>query len=324
VKKRLLVIALLGGLAVPLAAQQAPPAASARGQASTKPRTSRQEQTPPFHIKVPVNLVNVIFTVTDKKHHLVLDLKKSDIRVLEDKVPQQIQFFSQETKLPLRIGILIDTSNSVRERLRFEQEAAIDFLDATLHPDVDKAFVVGFDVTPQLVQNYTDDTNKLADAIRGLQAGGGTGLYDAIYYACKQKMLYFPAPEPYLRRVMVLVSDGEDNQSVHTRDEALGMAEHAEVTIFAISTNRTGIHSRGDGVLDYLADRTGGKAFFPFSATDVAYDFQKIAEELRSQYSLAYVSTNTAHDGSFRSITLESRDKKYHIRAKAGYFALGP
>jgi VWFA-related protein len=321
VKKRLLVIALLGGLVTPLAAQKPPSAASGRGK-SAAPSPAPQQQT--FHIKVPVNLVNVIFTVTDKKHHLVLNLKKSDLRVYEDGHAQTILFFSRETDLPLRIGILIDTSNSIRERLRFEQEAAIDFLDATLRPDQDKAFVVGFDVTPQLVQDYTDDTNKLADSIRGLQAGGGTGLYDAIYYACKQKMLHFPLTQPYLRRVMILVSDGEDNQSQHTRDEALAMAWHSEVTIFAISTNRTGIHTRGDRVLEYLADKTGGKAFFPFSASDVADDFQKIAEELRSQYSLGYISTDTAHDGTFRSITLEPRDKHYHIRAKRGYFAPSP
>jgi VWFA-related protein len=321
VKKRLLVIALLGGLVTPLAAQKPPSAASGRGK-SAAPSPAPQQQT--FHIKVPVNLVNVIFTVTDKKHHLVLNLKKSDLRVYEDGHAQTILFFSRETDLPLRIGILIDTSNSIRERLRFEQEAAIDFLDATLRPDQDKAFVVGFDVTPQLVQDYTDDTNKLADSIHGLQAGGGTGLYDAIYYACKQKMLHFPLTQPYLRRVMILVSDGEDNQSQHTRDEALAMAWHSEVTIFAISTNRTGIHTRGDRVLEYLADKTGGKAFFPFSASDVADDFQKIAEELRSQYSLGYISTDTAHDGTFRSITLEPRDKHYHIRAKRGYFAPSP
>lgn len=320
-KKRLLLIVLLGGLVMPLAAQEAPSAASGQKKSSAQSSAPQQET---FHIKVPVNLVNVIFSVTDKKHHLVVNLNKSDIRVFEDKVPQKIQFFSRETNLPLRIGILIDTSNSVRERLRFEQEAAIDFLDATLRPDVDKAFVVGFDVTPQLVQDYTDNTNKLADAIRSLQAGGATGLYDAIYYACKQKMLHFPMAQPYLRRVIVVVSDGNDTESVHTRDEALSMAEHGEVTIFAISTNRTGLSTYGDKTLQYFADQTGGKAFRPFSATDVAEDFQKIAKELRSQYSLAYVSTNTAHDGTFRSITLKPRNKHYHIRAKAGYFAPGP
>jgi VWFA-related protein len=285
--------------------------------------SSGQQNEPVTTIHVPVNLVNVLFTVTDKKNHLVLDLTKDDFKVFEDKKPQHISFFSRETDLPLRIGILIDTSNSIRERLRFEQEAAIDFLNTTVRPGKDLAYVVGFDVTPQLVQDYTDDVNKLADAIRNLQAGGGTGLFDAIYFASKEKMLYFPPPEPYLRRVMVVVSDGRDNQSEHTRDEALAMAQRGEVTIFAISTNRTGIESQGDKVLKYLAEETGGQAFFPFAATDVAEDFRQIARELRSQYSLAYTSTNTAHDGTFRKIAVDATEKGYHVRAKAGYWALG-
>jgi VWFA-related protein len=251
----------------------------------------------------------------------VLDLTKDDFKVFEDDKPQQIKFFGRETDLPLRIGILIDTSNSIRERLRFEQEAAIDFLNTTLRPGKDLAFVVGFDVTPQLIQDYTDDTNKLADAIRNLQAGGGTGLYDAIFFASKEKMLYFPPPEPYLRRVMVVVSDGRDNQSEHDREEALAMAQRGEVTIFTISTNRTGIESQGDKVLKYYAQQTGGQAFFPFAASDVADDFREIARELRSQYSLAYTSSDTARDGSFRKIAVRADEKGYHVRAKAGYWA---
>jgi VWFA-related protein len=274
-------------------------------------------------IRVPVNLVNILFTVTDKKNRLVLDLTKDDFKVSEDKKPQRIQFFSRETDLPLRIGILIDTSNSIRERLRFEQEAAIDFLNTTVRPEKDQAFVVGFDVTPQMIQDYTDDTNKLADAIRNLQAGGGTCLYDAIYFAAKEKMLYFPPPEPYLRRVMVIVSDGRDNQSERDREEALAMAQKGEVTIFAISTNRTGIASPGDKVLRRLASETGGEAFFPFEASEISADFREIARELRSQYSLGYVSSNTARDGSFRTISLDTTDKGYHVRAKSGYFAPG-
>ena len=272
-------------------------------------------------IKVRVELVNVLFTVADKKNRLVLDLTKDDVRVFEDKKPQSIRFFSRESDLPLRVGILIDTSNSIRDRLRFEQEAAIDFLNATVRPGKDQAYVLAFDVEPQLLQDYTDNTEKLSNAIRGLQAGGGTSLYDAIYFSAKEKMLFFPPPEPYLRRVMIVVSDGLDNQSEHTREEALAMAQRGEVTIFAISTNRTGLAQRGDKVLKYLAEETGGRAFFPFSASDLGSDFQEISRELRSQYSLAYVSTNTAHDGTFRAITIQSNEKGVRVRAKSGYFA---
>ena len=272
-------------------------------------------------IIVRTNLVNVLFTVTDKKNRMVLNLTKDDVRVLEDGKPQVIENFSRESDLPLRIAILIDTSNSVRERLRFEQEAAIDFLTSTIRLNKDLAFVVSFDSEPQLLQDYTDNMEKLSKAIHELRAGGGTGLYDAIYFAAKEKMLFFPPPEPYLRRVMIIVSDGLDNQSEHTREEALAMAQRGEVAIFAISTNRTGLSQRGDKVLKYLAEETGGRAFFPFSAGDLAGDFREISRELRSQYSLAYVSTNTAHDGTFRNITIRSNEKGVRVRAKSGYFA---
>jgi VWFA-related protein len=273
-------------------------------------------------IKVRVELVNVLTTVTDKKNRLVTDLTKADFRIFEDGKPQDIRFFSRETDLPLRIGILIDASNSVRDRLRFEQEAAIDFLNIAVRPDKDLAFVVAFDVEPQMVQDYTDDIEKLSNAIRGLQAGGVTSLFDAVFSSCKEKMLFFPPPEPYLRRVMIIISDGQDNQSVHTREEALAMAQRAEVTVFTISTNRTGSEGRGDKVLQRLADVTGGHAFFPFEAGDLAANFREIARELRNQYSLAYVSTNAAHDGTFRSITIQPVDKNLRVRAKNGYFAL--
>ncbi len=272
-------------------------------------------------IRVRVELVNVLTTVTDKKKRLVTDLTKDDFRIFEDGKPQDIRFFSRETDLPLRIGMLIDASNSVRDRLRFEQEAAIDFLNEAVHPGKDLAFLVAFDVEPQFVQDYTDDIEKLSNAINGLRAGGVTSLFDAIFFSCKEKMLFFPPPEPYLRRVMIVISDGQDNQSVHTRDEALSMAQRAEVTIYTISTNRTGAEGKGDKVLSRLANETGGHAFFPFEAGDLAANFQEIARELRSQYSLAYVSTNSAHDGFFRYITVEPVDKNLHARAKAGYFA---
>lgn len=272
-------------------------------------------------ISVNVNLVNVLMTVTNKRKQLVTGLKKSDFELLEDGKPQTIRFFTQETNLPLRIGVLMDTSNSVRERLNFEKEAAIDFLNATMRPDIDQAFVVGFDVEPQLVQDYTDNVGDLSGAIRGLQAGGGTGLFDAIYFACKQKMIYVPAPQPYLRRVLIILSDGRDNESKHSLDEALAMAQRAEAIIFAVSTNRTGEEEHGDKVLNTLASQTGGHAYFPFEASDLASAFQAISKELRSQYSLAYVSTNTAHDGTFRHIHIKPLAKGLRVQARAGYFA---
>ncbi|MGB7589801.1 MAG: VWA domain-containing protein, partial [Terriglobia bacterium] len=200
---------------------------SPAGPSSNNPQSSDDQS----RIKVRVELVNVLTTVTDKKNRLVTDLTKDDFRIFEDGKPQDIRFFSRETDLPLRIGILVDASNSVRARLRFEQDAAIDFLNIAVRPGKDLAYVVAFDLEPQLVQDYTDDIEKLSNAIQGLQAGGVTSLFDAVFSSCKEKMLFFPPPEPYLRRVMIIISDGEDNQSVHTREEALAMAQRAEVTI---------------------------------------------------------------------------------------------
>ncbi len=312
-----LVGVLLGWLlTAPVGAQN--PTAPTTGTSGQEPLGTKEP------LRVRVNLVNVLFTVTDKKNRMVLDLTKDDFRVVEDNKPQNIRFFSRETNLPLRIGVLIDTSNSIRDRLHFEEEAAIDFLQETLRPGKDMAFVVAFDVEPQLLQDYTDDVDKLAQASRNLQAGGGTALYDAIFFACKQKLLIFPPPEPYLRRVLIVVSDGLDNQSEHSREEAIAMAQRAEVTIFAISTNRSGLTERGDKVLRRMAEETGGRAFFPFEARDLEANFQEISRELRSQYSLAYVSTNDKTDGTFRTISVEPLEKNLRVRAKNGYFAPSP
>ena len=286
-------------------------------------RTSRPAttQVPTDKIKVRVDLVNVLMTVTNRKNRLEIDLAKDDFRVLEDEKPQTIRYFSRETDLPLRVGVLVDTSSSISDRLRFEQDAAIDFLNTTLRPGKDSAFVVAFDVQTHVVQDYTDDLEKLSEAIRSLLAGGMTTLYDAIYFSCREKMLVFPPPEPYLRRVLIIISDGQDNQSEHTREEALAMAQRAEVTVYAISTNATGLPVHGDKVLRRLAEQTGGRAFFPFKDSETVANFQEIARELRSQYSLAYISTNQAHDGTFRTITIEPLQKSLQVRAKPGYFA---
>ncbi len=319
-------------------------AASARAQtspASAKtdsptPQAAADQASAQKTIRVNVNLVNVLFTVTDKKGHTVSDLGKDDFHVLEDGQPQTISFFSRETDLPLRIGVLIDTSNSVSERLHFEEEAAVDFLSEAIRPGKDMAFVVGFDVEPQLVQDYTDDVEKLSNAIRGLAAGGTTALYDALYYACQQKMLNLNDPNAnanseYLRRVLIVVSDGKDTNSAHSRTEALEMAERSEAIVYAISTNNSGTntagsttpngYSSGDKILKFLAGETGGKVFFPFEASDLASNFREIAAELRSQYSLGYTPTNNKRDGTLRKIAIETDQKNLRVRAKTGYYA---
>src|SRR5579862_9479529 len=229
----------------------------------------------PARILVDVTRVNMLFTVTDKKGHFVTNLTKDDFEVIESKKQQVIQEFTAESDLPLRLAILIDTSNSIRDRFRFQQEAATRFIDGVVRPHQDKAAVVSFDTAAELVADLTDDTEKLDKAVRDLRPGGGTALFDAIFFACRDKLMQ-DQPRHKFRRAMVILSDGEDNQSRYTRDQALEMAHKADVVIYSISTNRLGIQSEGDKVLKYFAEQTGGLPFFPFKAQELAQSFENI------------------------------------------------
>lgn len=267
--------------------------------------------------------VNVIFTVTDKHGRFVKDLKESDFKVLDDnKPPQAVRGFRAETNLPLRVGLLIDASNSVRDRFTFEQESAIEFLNQIIRTRVDRAFTIGFDTTAEVTQDFTDDPEKLSKGVRALRAGGGTALYDALYYACRDKLKNADQGGTTVRKAIILLSDGEDNQSRVTREEAIEMAQRAEVIIYAISTNVSGVKLRGDKILERLADATGGRAFFPFKVQDVANAFSEIQDELRSQYALAYKPSDLQPDGRFHAIDIEAQNhKNLKVRARKGYFA---
>src|SRR5437867_2835042 len=254
--------------------------ASAQQPVEQKPAPVDQSGT---RITVDVTRVNVLFTVTDKKGRFITDLGKNDFSVTENKKPQVIQEFAAETDLPLRIAILIDTSNSIRDRFKFEQEAAIEFINSVIRPREDKAMVVSFDTAAELVSDLSDEPEKLAKAIRSLRPGGGTALYDAIYFACRDR-LQQDQPRHKFRRAIILVTDGDDNQSRVTRDQALEMAQKADVVIYAISTNISRIEGDGDKVLKYLSLETGGQAFFTFKVQDLAQSFENIANELRRQY----------------------------------------
>src|SRR5208282_3787648 len=175
-------------------------------------------------IKKTVEEVRVVFTVTDKHGHYIKDLKRDDFKVLDDKKPAELRSFRSETDLPLQVGLLIDASNSVRDRFKFEQEAAIEFLNAIIRPHYDKAFVVGFDATPEVTQDFTDNTEGLSNGVRMLRAGGGTAMYDALYFACRDKLMKQEQTGP-VRRAIILLTDGEDNLSHVTREEAIEMAQ---------------------------------------------------------------------------------------------------
>jgi Ca-activated chloride channel homolog len=271
-----------------------------------------------------VNEVNVVFTVTDKHGHYVKDLKKADFKVMDDNQPAaQIRSFHNETDLPLQVGLLVDASNSVRDRFKFEQESAIEFLNQTIRPRYDKAFIIGFDVTPEVTQDFTDNTEMLSRGVRALRPGGGTAMYDALYFACRDKLLKTQASQTSpLRRAIILLSDGDDNQSHVSREEAIEMAQRAEVIVYTISTNVTGARSKYDKVLERIADATGGRAFFPFQLTDVANAFVEIQDELRSQYALSYKPADFKTDGRYHSIEILAQNhKNLRVRSRRGYFA---
>ena len=273
-------------------------------------------------IRVPVNEVNVIFTVTDKHGRYVKDLKKNDFNVVDDSKPAaEIRSFHNETDLPLQVGLLIDASNSVRDRFKFEQESAIEFLNQTVRPRYDRAFVVGFDVTPEVTQDFTDNTEALSRGVRALKAGGGTAMYDALYFACRDKLLKAQRGGP-TRRAIILLSDGDDNQSHVTREEAVEMAQRAEVIVYTISTNVTGARGRGDKVLERIAEATGGRPFFPFQINDVANAFLEIQDELRSQYALSYKPADFHLDGRYHTIEILAQNHKgLRVRSRRGYYA---
>jgi VWFA-related protein len=283
---------------------------------SAVPNSNDPNQT----IVLDVTRVSFLFTVTDKKGRFVTDLTKDDFEIFEAKRPQEILEFSAETDLPLRLGVLFDTSNSIRDRFRFQQEAAAEFLRSAMRKE-DRSIIVGFDTSVELVADMTGDLEKLEKALKGLRPGGGTSLYDAIYYACRDKMMQ-DQPMHKFRRALVILSDGEDNQSRYTREQALEMAQKADTVIYSISTNITRAPSDGDKVLKYFSEQTGGLYFSPFRATDLTQSFENIANELRSQYTILYRPNPLKTDGLFHEVGIRVKNRKdLVVRARKGYFA---
>jgi Ca-activated chloride channel family protein len=302
--------------------EQADPQASPQSKSPSTALPAPEPDEPATTIRTTVNEVNVIFTVTDRKGRYITDLKRDDFRVIDDGRPAaEIRSFHRETNLPLQVGLLVDASNSVRDRFRFEQESAIEFLNQTIRPRYDKAFTVGFDATPEVTQDFTDNTEQLSKGVRALRPGGGTAMYDALYFACRDKLAKEQQSGP-VRRAIVLLSDGDDNQSHVSREEAIEMAQRADVIVYTISTNVAGSRNAGDKILGRMADATGGRAFYPFQITDVANAFSEIQDELRSQYALSYKPAEFRADGRYRAIEiLVQNHKGLKVRTRHGYFA---
>jgi len=347
-----------------LGAQNPPPGSAASGGNNPAPQTSTQpnEAGPPASknkIRVRVEVVNVPVTVIGKRGLPVIDLTKDDFQVYEDGRPQAISYFSQESHQPLRIGVMMDTSNSARRQLSFEKDAATEFVYRMLEGRNTKnqIFLETFDASSSLIQDFTSDSEFLNEKIQGLKAGGGKALYDAIYSACKDKMMHAGEPES-TRRILVLISDGRDVQSQHSLDEAISMAHKAETMIYVIGNAAYGYENEGDVILEALAEGTGGGAFFPLReapGTDLATGYlshgqigdtsqnkglgaetgtfsaqrlikiadamEAIGHELGAQYEIGYTPTNSALDGTYRSIRVLLARKGVTYRWKPGYFA---
>jgi len=318
----------------PLALAQATSVAKPQSQASPSlaPTQTAPTQTAPAQnptaadaaaptIKAFSNEVDLVFTVTDGHGKFIKGLNQQNFGLLDDgRPPEAVFHFYQQTSLPLRVGIMLDTSSSIRQRFQFEQQSAIEFLLRVLHTN-DRAFVEGFDVQSDVEQGFTNNIDLLSQGIHKLRPGGGTALYDALYSACRDQMLTLRDPGS-VRKAIVLVSDGVDNYSHALQEDAIKECQRADTIVYAISTDVSPSKDKvGVDTLRKITETTGGQAFFPVKIEDVAVDFNSIEEELRSQYLLDYRPANFKQDGSFRTIYLHALDSRYHVRAHTGYFA---
>ncbi len=272
--------------------------------------------------RIQVDLINVYCSVwSEDTKSYVTNLPEDSFLLYEDGIKQEVTNFDRETNLPLTIVLLVDTSQSVAPKLKFEQEAAINFFYTVLR-EGDRAMLVEFDSSVTLLQDFTGEANKLAKQIRTMQAAGNTALFDAIVRTCDEKLIRETG-----RKAIVILSDGNDSASTETYERARQMAMDANATIFSISVSRGGLfgvgsdNRTGDRILKDLASDTGGKALFPFLVEDLDSAFREISDELRSQYSLGYYSTNTLHDGGYRKIEVRTTAKNVKLNYRKGYFA---
>ena len=308
---------------------QAAPAQTAPSQTTPAPELQQRPAAPDGTVATAPTIttfareVSQIFTVTDKNGRFVTGLRQQDFGLLDDnRPPERVIKFTQQTNLPLRVGVMMDTSGSIRQRFQFEQDAATEFFLQVLHRG-DAAFVMGFDVKTDLAQDYTNSVDLLNQAIHKLRPGGGTAFFDALYTTCRDQMLTLKESNT-VRRALIVVSDGHDNQSRAQENDAIKMCQRAETIVYTISTNISPTKDSADEVLRRIADATGGRVFFPNRIEDVANGFHSIEEELRSQYLLQYRPADFKQDGAFRPIYLKAVDQRYTVHTRKGYFAPRP
>lgn len=316
----LLLITGIGSLLIfPVGAQNGAPQQGARKQTEEKPEVQEPQ--------IITTNVRLAVTIVDKNNRFITNLQQQDFEIFEDSAPQRIESFRPESDLPLDIAVLMDTSNSVKPKLKFEKEAAISFLYTMLQSRRDRALFMTFDSEVEMHQDFTNRIDLLQQAIDKVKARGETRLYDAVYSVCEEKMFASSGR----RRAMVIITDGEDTVSEKTLTDAIDIAQRSETTIFAISTKAGGffgvqagtVDRREDKNLKKLAEETGGRSFFTAEVIELEKSFSAIAHELRSQYLIAYSPTNEKFDGKFRSIDVKLPGRKdLRIRAKKGYTAL--
>lgn len=309
--------------AQPAKSPQQPEKKTEQQKPATDPQDPQTGQTPSI---ITVN-VRLPVTVTDEYRRFVTDLKEADFEIYEDKVKQKIEDFKPLSNLPLDVAVLMDTSNSVKPKLKFEKESAISFIETVLKLREDRAMFVTFDNQVELHQDFTNRLDLLSAAINKVKAQGDTRLFDAIHRVCEEKMF----AQTGRRRVIVVISDGDDTASERTLKDAVDLAQRSETQIFVISTKAAGFFGTQAGTVDnkedknlkYLAEETGGRAFFTGNILDLEKSFSAIARELRSQYLIAYVPANNNYDGKFRKIEVKLPGKKdMDVRTRKGYIAV--
>ena len=308
-----------------------PPSWARQGSAPGAQQDQKALPPPPpgQTLKVSIEVVNVYAVVKEKNGHLIPDLNKDDFAITEDNVPQAIKYFSKQTDTPLTLGMMIDTSPSQERVLPVEQEQAKFFLNQVLRPK-DLAFVLHFDLEVELLQDFTADLQRLTHAIdqtviNGGGQGpmpstypganiGGTHLYDAVWLAANDLL-----KNEVGRKVLILMTDGEDQGSKEKLSAALEAAQRSDVIIYSVDiSDQSFYHLRGMGyggesVLKKLSEETGGRVVAVKNAGETAVAFQQIARELRTQYLLGYTSTNTKHDGTYRKIRVEVKSGNYKV-----------
>jgi Ca-activated chloride channel family protein len=273
-------------------------------------------------IRARVDEVNVVFTVSDASGRFVSQISLNDLDVLDNRrAPERISYFQQQSDLPLRVGVLVDLSDSITERFAYEKKAALTFLQKVLRPQIDEAFLVGFASRVILYQDFTSDVGALSNAVQEMRTGGDTRLYDAIRFASAK--LGRASGPALMRRAIILITDGEDTRSQTIMYDAIQSALHAETVVFALSsnylTNREYPH--GEAVLELIARPTGGGVLPAHSKSEIARAFDKVKEALRNQYAIGYKPAEFKPDGTFRAIQIVPRQNKLRVQCRRGYFA---